>query len=86
MNILLGNLTVSEIEARLGIQFSPELKTILASSHQEKASDILPGKWHCYDIPFTLVCGDRQLATTIYEFLKPLNNALKTQLQIALSK
>ena len=62
MSIYLGNLSVSDIEYRLNIQLSDEDKKTLCESHQAKASDIAAGKWHCFDLPFMIICGDKETA------------------------
>lgn len=85
MNIMLGNLTVPEIEKRAGVTFSDELKQLMAETHQSEASNIADGKWHCFDIPFTLVCGGMPLAQQIYDHLKAESSNFKEPLQIALA-
>ena len=62
MNIMLGNLTVDKIEQRLHISLSEQHKQELFASRQEKAENIADGKWHCFDIPFMMVCGDKKTA------------------------
>jgi hypothetical protein len=85
MNIMLGNLTVSEIEKRSGVEFPDELKQLMEETHQPEASNIADGKWHCYDIPFALVCGGMPLAQKIYNHLKAESSNFKEPLQIALA-
>ena len=85
MNIMLGNLSVSQIEKRLGIEFPEDIREFMKQTHQAEASNIGKGKWHCFDIPFVLVCGDMQTATKIFEGLKPQSNKCKEALQISLS-
>jgi len=65
MSIFLGNLTVSQIENRMGISLTEDEKTTLNSMRQEKAENIENGKWHCFDLPFMLVCGDKQTAEKV---------------------
>lgn len=60
--IMLGNLTVDEIENRLDIKLSEEDRKTLLESRQEKAENIADGKWHCFDLPFMIVCGDKATA------------------------
>lgn len=84
MGIMLGNLTVSEIEKRTGAVFSDELKQLMESTHQSDANNIADGKWHCFDIPFTLVCGGMPLAQQIYDHLKADSSKFNQPLQIAL--
>jgi len=83
--MLLGNLSINEIQERAGIIFPDELIEYMSTRRQDKAEKIAPGHWHCFDIPFNLVCGDRETATIIYEHLKPLTKDFKEQLQISLS-
>ena len=85
MNIMLGNLTVTEIEHRSGITFPDELKQIMSETHQSNASNISDGKWHCFDIPFTIVCGGMDLAQKIYDHLKSQSGNFKEVLQIAIN-
>jgi hypothetical protein len=85
MAIMLGNLTVDEIEERAGVRFSPELKELLEATHQQAADNIQDGKWHCFDIPFVLLCGGMPLAQSIYDHVKNDADKFKTTLQIALA-
>lgn len=86
MAIFLGNLNIDEIENRIGIKFPQALIDFMKTRKQEKASNINPGKWHCFDIPFNLVCGDIETVKEIYKHLAPIAKDFKTQLQISLDK
>lgn len=70
MSIMLGNLSVNQIEERTGVTFPNEVKEWMNECRQENASNIAKGKWHCFDIPFTLVCGDVETARKIYDSVK----------------
>ena len=50
---MLGNLSVKDIENRLGIELSEEHRQELNNTHQDKVNDtpLEEGHWHCYDIP-----------------------------------
>ena len=85
MSILLGNMSIKEIETRTGVKFPDALIAYMEPRRQMSAENISAGKWHCFDIPFTLVCGDRETATEIYKHLSPISGQFKRQLQIALS-
>lgn len=85
MNVMLGDLTIEEIEKRTEVKFPEELKLLMQNSHQPSANNIEYGKWHCFDIPFMLVCGDETTARTIYGHLSPLSSLFKEQLQIGVS-
>jgi hypothetical protein len=81
--MMLGNLSVSQIETRLGIEFPAEIRDLMTANHQPAANDIEKGKWHCFDIPFHLVCGDVEIATQIYNSVKNRSNDCKELLQIS---
>jgi hypothetical protein len=83
MNIMLGNLSVRDIETRLGIAFSENLKKVLEKTYQCNATNITENEWHCFDLPFVLVCGSMSLAQTIYDELKDQQGDMKEPLQIA---
>jgi hypothetical protein len=84
MSIMLGNLSVAEMEARLGITFPAEAREALAAGGQERAGPVAAGKWHCFDIPFMLVCGDMAAAEAVHKLL-PLAGQLKCPLQIGIN-
>lgn len=86
MSIYLGNMTVDEIEKRAGVEFPEELREYMKPRHQSAADNIQPGKWHCFDIPFNLLCGDRATATEIHRHLAPLSKDFKQSLQISLKE
>lgn len=85
MPIMLGNLTVDEIEVRAGVSFSHELKELMEATHQQSAANVQEGKWHCFDIPFAIVCGGMPLAQRIYDLLKNDADKFNEPLQIALA-
>lgn len=85
MNIRLGNLTIAEMERRSGVAFPDELKELLREGHQDHATNIGKGEWHCFDMPFVLVCGGMELAQAIYNHLKAMSSQFKEPLQIALA-
>jgi len=85
--LLLGNLSIEEIEERVDVLFPDKLKEIMKVSQQEDVSiKIAPDKWHCFNIPFIMVCGSQETAMVIYDYLKPLHNKFKQQLQISIQK
>ena len=86
MNIMLGNLTIEEIQQRAGVEFPPELIEFMKENHQPSADNVKTGKWHCFDIPFSLVCGHIPTAQKIYNYIKDKSSSFKEPLQIALSK
>jgi len=83
--MMLGNLSVKQIEERLGINFPEEIREFMEQSHQPNANNIAARKWHCFDLPFHIVCGDLETATKIYESVKDRSNECKTNLQFSLN-
>ena len=74
MSIYLGNLTIEEMEKRIGSTFSSELRTLLEETREEECSKVKGNrKWHCYDIPFMLECGTYDFAKELYDKLKDLS-------------
>jgi hypothetical protein len=82
---MLGNLKLEEIQKRAGVVFPAELIEWMSDKHQAEAVNIKTGKWHCFDMPFILVCGDRQTAEKIYDYLEPLQKDFKVPLRIGIS-
>lgn len=84
MGIMLGNLTLSQIEERTGISISAEDRAELSGMRQEKAENIAPGKWHCFDLPFMIVCGDKPTAEKVVKILSAYDwKKAKQALQIS---
>lgn len=82
--MMLGNLSLEQIQKRAGFEFPAELIEYMAPKHQDRAKNIEKGHWHCFDIPFVLVCGDMEMAETIHNHLKPYSKQFKEPLQLAL--
>lgn len=86
MSIMLGNLKVSDIENRLGIEFPDDVRIFMNESHQDNASNVAKGKWHCFDIPFHIVCGDIEVATKIFNSVKHRSSECKEPLAFSISQ
>jgi hypothetical protein len=82
MSVFLGNLSIHQIQERLGIELTAEEVKFFESSWQERASDIDPNKWHCFDMPFMLACGSREFAIKVYGILGQYSDQMTTQLQV----
>lgn len=83
MGIMLGNLTVAEIEKRIGVDFSQDVRDFMDAARQAKAGPVAPGAWHCFDLPFCIVCGDVRTATRIYNSVKGRAHEVKENLEFA---
>lgn len=64
MNIYLGNLSVEQIEKRTGITLTDEHREYMKKHRQEAVNDtpLDVGAWHCFDIPFIVMTGDKATA------------------------
>lgn len=82
MNIYLGNLTVADLEHRLGIELKKEEREELELTRQDNATVTDKDKWHCFDIPLIISCGSYDLAIKINEMLSPYADEMREQLQI----
>jgi hypothetical protein len=80
--ILLGNLSVEEIESRLGVSFSKEVKDYMTKNHEMDAMEIPIGKWHGFDTPFSIYCGDEDTKNKIENDLKDKLNKCKETITI----
>ena len=69
---MLGNLTVKQIEDRLGLTFSDDHRQALMESHQDKVNDtpLADGKWHCFDIPFMMLCDSAGTAVKFRDIIQ----------------
>ena len=86
MNIYLGNLSVEQIEQRLGIEFPKETREFMKKAHCETAENIPVGQWHCFDMPFNMMCGDMETASKIFNSVKDKSSECKEVLRFSLSK
>lgn len=85
MSIMLGNAGVEEIERRLGISFPADVKSFMSDNNQSEAAFIKKGKWHCFDLPFHIVCGDIETATKIYNSVKERSSEVKESLHFSVT-
>jgi len=82
---MLGNLSPERIAENLSVEFNKTTLRTLEESRQEDVSKkIEPGKWHCFDLPFVMVCGDMETAQNIYNLLLPYQDKMKGSMQITI--
>lgn len=80
MGIMLGNLSVRDIEKRLFIELKEEDKEALETGRQQSANGPWPpGSWHCFDIPFLIQCDGMETAKKVADILNkyPLKGAVQ---------
>ena len=82
--VMLGNVSVDEMQNRTGIDFPDELIEFMDGTREHSANNVKHGQWHCFDLPFVLLCGDKGTAQKIYDQLKPFTADFKEKLQISI--
>jgi hypothetical protein len=85
MEIRLGNLSVEDMGKRAGFEFPEDLKAYMEPRRQQNASNVAEGEWHCFEMPFMLVCGGVETASEIHNYLKEYSAAFEQPLQIVLA-
>ena len=83
MGICLGNLSIKDIEERLGIILSETEKEAFNGA-QMLASLQGENDWHCFDIPLFISCGSMEKAIKIRDALKVHEKEMKTTIQIGI--
>lgn len=84
MSIMLGNLQINQIEERSGVVFPEELKSLMAQTYCPSATVPKGNFWHCFNIPFVLLCGSTDMSKIIYHYLKDFEKDFKEPLKISI--
>jgi hypothetical protein len=82
---MLGDMSIDEMQKRSGVIFPEPLVEYMDRRRQQSANEVAAGKWHCFDIPFMLVCGDMETATVIHSHLAPMSSDFDVQLDISIT-
>ena len=84
MGIYLGNLSTNEIEGRLGIKLTDKERAELDALREQDTRKVRGRNvWHCYDIPFLIVCGSYEVAVKLRDVYGRYSSQMTGQLQIA---
>lgn len=70
MNIYIGNFTAHRMASEMGIELTQEDEKALEEIRQDDAQRIQPGKYHCFDIPRVIMCGDIDTCYKVAAILK----------------
>ena len=84
--MMLGNFTVEQMEERLGITLVDDDREFFKQSRQEKVANIANDKWHCFDIPFIIVCGSMKMAIKVRDILQPYEKQMKCKIDIGVDE
>jgi len=80
---MLGNLTVKDIEERLDITLSEEDRAALGAIRCNSANDIPADGWHCFDIPFMILCGSMKTHSEVCRILSPYSSMMTGNIKVA---
>ena len=83
-NIMLGNLSIEDLERRLGVDLPSEFKESMNKCRQQiaESSALKENEWHLFDLPLMMVCGSMDLAQYVNDTLTPLADRFKEVFQI----
>lgn len=83
--MMLGNLSIRELEDRTGWKLSENDFNYLKEHRQYNAQNIAKDKLHIFDLPFVVLCGE-DIVDKVVEILKSYEDkqTSKQQLQIAI--
>lgn len=84
MAIMLGNLSLQQLQDRSGFDFPQEALELLKDRQETvNKTKIADGRWHCFDIPFMVMCGSEQMARDLSMALMSHAHKFKVPLQIS---
>jgi len=81
MIIQLGNLSTKEICERLQITLTDQEIESLESIRSELA-EVSRGRWHGFDMPFVIYCGDMETAVIVRDTYAPYSSKMVARLRI----
>lgn len=82
MIVRFSNLSMKEIEEKVGVKFPEEFKKVFKECRQEDVSvPLKKNTWHCFKDPFQLSVGE-ELAPLVLEHLAPLSKQFKARFQV----
>lgn len=84
MNIYLGNLSARQLCERLGIDYTDQIADMELAREQKADVKKNTDKWHCFDIPFEISCGTREVAMVWRDLLSPFQEQMKDTIRISI--
>lgn len=82
MTIYLGNLTINQMEQRLGITLTDDERKFFLSTHKDNCNSLGSDEWHCYDIPFMFAAGSVAFLKRCIKILSPYGSQCKCAMQM----
>jgi hypothetical protein len=84
MAIFLGNLSLDQMQSRLGIRLSEEEIQAFPNRQDNVSMRLAPNTWHCFDIPFFIECDSMETAQRVYDIMKKYGDKMKTTIQVGI--
>ena len=82
MSLRLGNLSVDDLERRLGVSLSESDRQFLEAARQNTAHVEEPDKLHIFDMPFSIICGSEELSKKVLAILLPHSGKVNETIEI----
>lgn len=83
MSIYLGNLSAKQMCERLGVEYTEQIADMEIAREQMARVKSGTDKWHCFDIPFEVVCGTKEVAYVWYDLLSPVEKQMKEPIRFS---
>lgn len=74
ITVSFGNLSVDQMEKRIGAEFSDDDRQWLYDHKTDTAGFTEKDKFHIFDMPFKMICGD-DIVRDVIKILTKYNNA-----------
>jgi len=82
MEIRLGNLSLTQMQERLGIELSSDDVTNFPHRQENVSKKLDKYTWHCFDIPFCITCDSEDTAKSVLKILQPYVDQFRETIQI----
>ena len=81
---MLGNVSIEDLQKRTGWNFSKKDYDFLVKYRQDNAQNIEKDKFHIFDIPFMVLCGE-DIKDDVMELLSKYNDKQTSKEQISIA-
>ena len=84
MGIYLGNLSVKQMQDRLGITLTDQDFNALNNMRECVIDNVSADQMHIYDIPFMVYCGSYDTAVKVKDILSPYGKDMTRTISIGI--
>ena len=86
IDILMGNMTIEQFEAEHNFHLTDQERAFFQSTRQDLATVIEKGRWHGFDMPREIVCGDKDMADKVYAILGKYSDQMSPPFRVIWDK